>query len=219
MGFRPDDTYTAELQTVLRTAHALKDTAGASHSLSLSRLSPTAASLHAIIDSITLPSPCPLLPALLKAGFCHENATEINQTYRLRAEELRQRIQETLITTCRGIAELPVVALGPSPDLLIRKVVFTLTELYLHRIEQWKEEIIQRIKQAPKTPTKVNSRNSRAFNQVSGRSVCNTYSHLLCSDAFHFWSTFSNKIRFRRKQIRYSSPRNQIWNTGKFMYG
>ncbi|KAF8445584.1 hypothetical protein L210DRAFT_3527993 [Boletus edulis BED1] len=160
MGFNSEDAYTTELQTVLRIAHALRNAAGVSH-----LLSPITNSLGTVINSINLPSPRPLSPSLLEAGFNHEMAASISKAYQLRAEELRRRIQESIATACREIAELPAAALASSPDGLMRKLVLTLTELYLRRLEKWEEEITQRIKRAPKAPVKVSSKNSRTFNQ------------------------------------------------------
>ncbi|KAH0838013.1 hypothetical protein J3R83DRAFT_6253 [Lanmaoa asiatica] len=162
MGLRSEDAYITELQTALRIARALKDATGVFHQPSHS---PIPNDPRTLINSITLPSPHPLLPSLLEAGLSHEIGASISEAYKLRAEELRRRIHKSIVTACRELAELPVVALASPPDLLMRKVVLTSTELYLRRLEQWKEEIIQRIKQAQKPPINVTPRNSRNFNQ------------------------------------------------------
>ena len=164
MGLQPEDPYTAELRTVLRTARALRDAAEGFHPPGHS---PITSNPHSMISSINLPCPHPLLPSLLEAGFSRQIAASVSEAYQLRAEELRRRIQESIATTCREIAELPVVPLASSSDVLVTKLVATFTELYLRRLEQWKEDIIQRIKQTPKMPTKAASRNFRTFNQVS----------------------------------------------------
>ena len=218
MSFKSEDAYTTELQTVLRIAHALRDATGVSH-LNQQYLSPVAHCPHALIDSINLPSPHPLLPSLLEAGFNHEIAVSISKAYQLRAKEFKRRIQESSATACREIAELPVVALASSPDALMRKFVFTFTELYTRRLKQWKEEIFQRIKRAPQTLTKAASKNSRTFNQVSIPTNGHTPSHTRCRNTFHYWSIFLKKTHSRRMRTRCSLPRSQIWSTGRSMYG
>ncbi|KAI9570247.1 hypothetical protein HD554DRAFT_2170419 [Boletus coccyginus] len=126
---------------------------------------PVTNGLHAVTDSIDLPSPHPLLPSLLDAGFNHEIAASVSEVYQLRAEELKRRMQKSIITACREITGLPVAALALSPDDFMRRLVSISTERYLRRLEQWKEQIIQRVNQVPRTPTKAASRNSRTFNQ------------------------------------------------------
>ncbi|KAF8560027.1 hypothetical protein OG21DRAFT_1492445 [Imleria badia] len=163
MGHRSEDKITAPVQDILRIVHELKEATAVSHSLGSGHSLITTNS-PIMIDSINLPSPRPLSPSLLEAGVSHEISAAISKIYQLRAEELRRRIQESVVTTCRGLAELPVVALASSSDLLIRKVVFNFTEFYLRRLEQWKEEIIQDIKHAPETPTKAATSISPSFN-------------------------------------------------------
>lgn len=168
MGLRSEDAYASELQTILRIAHALRDAAGVSHSNQQS-LAPirTNRSLVAV-DSINLPSPPPLLPSLLEAGAGHEISAAANKIYQLRADELRKNIQMSVVTASHKIAELPAVASALSPNLLIRKVVSTATQLYYQRLRHWKEDIIERVKQASKSPTNMATpRNARTFNHVS----------------------------------------------------
>ncbi|KAF8445583.1 hypothetical protein L210DRAFT_928319 [Boletus edulis BED1] len=165
MGHKSEDRPSAPiLRDILRIVLELKEVTAFSHSLSHSSVSTGDSSV--VVDSINLPSPRPLLPSLLEAGIDHGIAAEINKTYQHRAEELRSRIQESVATTCRGIAELPAVTLASSPDPLIRRVVFAFTELYLRRLEQWKDEIIQRIKQASTKSSNdmIAPRNTRTFN-------------------------------------------------------
>ena len=163
MGLKSEDSTTAQLQTILHFAHALRDAAGVSPQSTHSPIT----SDRAVIDSISMPNPPSLFPFLLEEGLSHEISIEASKVYKLRSEEFRLHVQESIITACQKIAELPAVALASSPDSLIRKVVAMFTEFYLRRLEQWKEEVIRRIKQAPKTPSKAVPRNSRTFNHVS----------------------------------------------------
>lgn len=167
MGHKSEDRFiTSSVQDILRIAHKMKEVTALSYSFSHSLIAPSDLTIE--VDLVNLPSPRPLLPSLLEAGFGREIATEMSKTYQRRAEELRGRIQESVIATCRRIAGLPVVTLGTSPDLLVRKVVSTFTELYLRRLEQWKEEIVQRTRQASKSSAgMVAPRNARTFNYVS----------------------------------------------------
>ena len=163
MNLKSEDAYTTQLQAILRIAQGLREVAAPalppSHSPAIPSHSPI------IIDSITLPSPCPLLPTLLEAGVGHEIASAASRIYLQRAEELRHHIQESILATWHKIAELPVIVPALSPDLLIRKVVSTSTDVYLRRLAQWKEEIARRVEQASNTPPKAAQKN--AFNHVS----------------------------------------------------
>lgn len=163
MSLKSDDAFTAHLQAILRIAHGLREVAAPalppSHSPAIPSHTP------AVIDSIRLPTPCPLLPSLLEAGVGHEIASAASRIYLQRAEELRHHIQESILATWDKIAELPVIAPALSPDLLIGKVVSTSTEVYLRRLAQWKEEIAQRVKQVSNAPPKAAQKT--AFNHVS----------------------------------------------------
>ena len=165
MDLKSEDPYTTELQTVLRIAHALRETTAIScppgHSSFI------AGNSTAVIDSIHLPSPQPILPSLLGSGIASEVASTASQIYQRRAEELKQHIQESITATCRKAIESPALAHVSPPDLLMKKVMSILTDVYFRRLEEWKEEIIQRIKQASELPPKAAPRNSRTFNQVS----------------------------------------------------
>lgn len=164
MGLKSDDAYTAELQAVLRIAHALRDAAAISCPTSHSLTTRTAT---IVLDPIGLPSPQPLLPLLLEAGIASEIASAASQIYQRRAEQLKQHIQESIAATCRKAAESPVLAHASPLDLLMKRVVSIFTDVYFRRLEEWKQEIIQRIKQGSSLPTNAIPRNSRTFNQVS----------------------------------------------------
>lgn len=164
MGFKSEDNITTHVQTILRYALALRDATGVSHQPTHTLIT---SSSCAAIDSISLPSPPPLLPFLLEAGISHEVAAAASKVYQLRSDELRRHVQESIVTACRKIAGLPTVALASSADSYIRNVVSSFTEVYLRRLEQWKEEVIQRIKQAPKTLSNAVPKNPRTFNYVS----------------------------------------------------
>ena len=163
MGLKSEDSTTAHIQSILRFALALRDATDVSH-----QPSPTAitSSSRAAIDSISLPNPPPLLPFLLDAGISYEIAAAASKLYQLRSDELRRHVQESIATACHKIAELPVVASASPPDSYIRNVVSSFTEVYLRRLAQWKEDVIQRIKQVPRTPDVV-PKSSRTFNHVS----------------------------------------------------
>ena len=161
-----EDVFSARMQNILHIANRLKEVTTVSNSPSHPPIRTGQSSVA--IDSIHLPSPRPLLPSLLEAGAGHEIAAAASKIYELRAEELRKYIQESIVTAGHKIAELPVVASASSPDLLIRKVVSSATEVYLQRLGQWKEEIVQRVKQASQSPVNtVPPTNSRTFNHVS----------------------------------------------------
>lgn len=155
------DAAIAQVQSILRIANDLKE-ATASYSSCHQNVTiplPT-------VDSISLPSPPPLLPSLLEAGISHEIATSANSIYQQRAEEFKQHIERTVTATCLKMAPFPGVSVS-SPDALMSKVVSTFTEIYLRRLGIWREEIVQRVKQVPKTPTKATSKSSRCFNHVT----------------------------------------------------
>ncbi|KAN0100308.1 hypothetical protein V8E55_000292 [Tylopilus felleus] len=164
MGHETEDTFTARLENILRIANGLKELTAPSypshHSPFRTKHSPV------VVDSINLPSPTPLLPSLLEAGASPEFAAAASKIYQLRAEDLRKIIQVSIVTASYKIAsELPVVASASSLDLLIGKVVSTATEVYRQRLGQWKEEIIERAKQASKSPAKAAAPgNARTFN-------------------------------------------------------
>lgn len=193
MGLNSEDAYTAELQTVLRIAHALRDATAIScppsHYLTTS--TPTI-----VLDPISLPTPQPLLPSLLEAGIGFEIASAASQIYQRRAEQFKQHIQESVAATCRKTAESPVLAHASPPDLLMKRVVSIFTDVYFRRLEEWKQEIIQRIKQASELPTKATPRNSRTFNQVS---LPNIRSQLLLVCSIGIRSTIG--ALFRRKPV------------------
>lgn len=178
MDHKSEDKTTAPIQDILRVVRDLKEVTAASYLLGGDHSFITTNS-PIDLDSINLPSPRPLLPSLLEAGVSHEISAAISKIYHLHAEQLRRRIQDSVVTTCRGLAELPVVAFASSPDLLTRKVVFNFTEFYLRRIEQWKQEIIQRIKHTPETLTKTTTRISPTFNHV-GASIVQSQIPLTC---------------------------------------
>ena len=157
MGLESDDAYAAQLQAILHIAHGLRDVAAVP-------LQPPSHS-PAVIDSIRLPTPSPLLSSLLEAGVGHEIASTASRIYLLRAEELRQHIQESIFATWNNIAELPDIAPALSLDLFIRKVVSASTELYIRRLEQWKKEIALHVEQTSNVPPKATPKNP--FNHVS----------------------------------------------------
>lgn len=166
MGLKSEDAYTTELQTILRIAYALREATAISCPPSHFPL--TTSDVTSVIDAIDLPSPQPLLPSLLEAGITSEIASAASQIYQRRAEELKQHIQESIATTCRKAAESPVLPHVSPPDLLMKKIVPIFTNIYFRRLEEWKEEIVQRIKQASKLPTNTAApRNARTFNHVS----------------------------------------------------
>ena len=114
-----------------------------------------------------LPSPQPLLPSLLEAGVTSEIASAASQIYQRRIEALKQHIQESIATTCCEAAESPVLRHVSPPDLLTMKVMSIFTNIYFRRLEEWKEEIVQRVMQASKLPTSTAApRNGRTFNHV-----------------------------------------------------
>lgn len=168
MGHESEDTIVTELQNILHIANRLKELTTLPNSPRHSAIRRTNHPGPVVTDSINLPSPPSLLSALLDAGAGHEIAAAAGKIYQLRAEELRQHIQQSVITAWHKIVELPVVAPASSPDLLIKKVVSTATEVYLQRLGQWKEDIVQRVKQAVRSPANmVVPKNARNFNSVS----------------------------------------------------
>lgn len=120
-----------------------------------------------MIDLIDLPSPQPLLPSLLDAGFSHDIATTASQLYQQRAEEFKRRTETTLIAAWHKMATLPGAS-ASSLDPLTRKDVSNFTQVYLRCLEEWKEEMVQLLKRASsKAPSKAGlPRNSRSFNHV-----------------------------------------------------
>lgn len=173
----------------------------------------------AMIDLISLPNPRPLLPSLLEAGFSHENATVASQLYQQRAEEFKRRTETTLIAAWQKMATLPGAS-ASSLAPLTRREFSTFTEVYLRCLEEWKEEMVQFLKQAPKVPSKAAPpRNSCSFNHVSTPTHSRTPSEISGRNICHYWSIFSKRTRFRHMQTKSFSPRNRTCNTGKFMYG
>lgn len=165
MGHALEDTIISRMQNILRVANRLKEVTAVSNSPTYSPLRTSRPPVT--IDLINLPSPPPLLASLLEAGLTHEIAGAASEVYQLRSDELRRHVQESIMTACHKIAELPTVALASSADSCIRSVVSSFTQVYLHRLEQWKEEVIRRIKQAPKPLSNAVPRESRTFNHVS----------------------------------------------------
>jgi hypothetical protein len=161
---------TARVQNILHIAHGLREATAASNSPGQSSFR-TSDSL-VLIDSINLPSPCPLLPSLLEAGASSEVASAVSQIYQRRAKQLKQGIQESITTACHKAAEFPT---SLPPDLLVKKLSSIFTEVYIQRLEEWKEQTIQRIKQASMTPVNVAPRNTRTFNHVSAPSITRAY--------------------------------------------
>lgn len=166
MGHDLQDAFTARTQNILRIAHGLREATATSNP-------PTFRTSHSgvVIDSINLPSPHPLLPSLLEAGAGHETAAAMSKIYQLRAEELRQCIQESITIACHKAAEFPAFTSALPPDLFTKKMTSIFMEVYAQRLEEWKEEFIQRIKQASKTAVKAPPRNSRTFNHVSAPTI------------------------------------------------
>lgn len=172
-----------------------------------------------MIDMIDLPSPRPLLPSLLEAGFSHEIATAASKLYQQRAEEFKRRTEMTLIALWQKMATLPDAS-ASSLDPLTRKDGLSFTEVYLRCLEEWKEEMVQLLKQGQKIPSKAPSpRSSRSFNHVSACIYTCTFSEITDRNICHYWSTFSKRTRFRHTQTRSFSPKSRICSTGKFMYG
>lgn len=173
----------------------------------------------AMIDLIDLPSPRPLLPSLLEAGFSHEIATTASKLYQQRAEELKRRTETMLIAAWQRIASLPGTSASPL-NPLTRKEVSTFTEVYLRCLEEWKEEMVQLLRQVPEAPSKAApTRTFRSFNYVS-TSICSCASSELSDrNTCHCWSTFSKRTHFPHTQIKSFLPRSRICSTGKFMYG
>ena len=164
--------FTARVQNILHIAHGLREATSASNSPS--HFSFRTGDSLVVIDSINLPSPCPLLPSLLEAGTSSEVAFAVSQIYQRRAKQLKQGIQESITTACHKAAEFPTSTSSLPPDLLMKKLTSIFTELYIQRLEEWKEQTIQRIRQASKTPVNVAPRNSRTFNHVSAPSITRT---------------------------------------------
>ena len=172
-----------------------------------------------MMDLINLPSPRPLLPSLLEAGFSREIATAASKLYQQRAEEFKRRTETTLIAAWQKIATLSGAS-ASSLDPLTRKDVSTFTEVYLRCLEEWKEEMVQLLRQSSKVPSKpAPPRNSRSFNHVSTPIYSFTSSEISDRNICHYWSTFSKRTHFRHTQTKSFSPRSRICSTGKFMYG
>lgn len=161
--------FTVQVQNILRIAHDSREATAASNSPSHSSFR-TNDSL-VVIDSINLPSPSPLLPSLLEAGASSEVASAVSQIYQRRAKQLKQAIQKSITTACHKAAEFPTFTSSLPPDLLMKKLSSIFTEVYIQRLEEWKEQSIQRFKQASKAPVNVTPRNSHTFNHVSAPSV------------------------------------------------
>lgn len=215
MNHDPDNAVIAQVKSILRIANDLKE-ATASHSPC--RQTFTTRDSLPVVDSINLPSPRPLLPSLLETGISHEIATAANKIYQQRAEEFKQHIERSVATACLKMAPYPGASVS-SPDPLTSKLLSTFTELYIRRLGLWREEIIQRVKQAPKTPTKTAPKNSRSFNHVNKSIILLLLLKVFDRSTSRFWSTSLKKIRFQLTQINYSSLRSRIWNIGKSMYG
>ena len=216
MDHNSNNVAVAHVQSILRIANQLKE---ATASFSSSHQTINSSNSLTIADSISLPSPHPLLPPLLEAGVDHEIATAADKIYQRHAEEFKQHIEQTITTACLTMAPSAGASVS-SPDPLVNKVVSTFTEIYLRRLALWREEVIQRVKQAPKTPTKTAPKSSRSFNQVNAPIILFLhFPTIFDRSMFHFWSTSLKKTRFRLTQTKCSSLRSRIWNIGKFMYG
>lgn len=164
MGHDSQD-FATRMQNILRVAHELRGATAAFDSVSHSPCRTSDSPV--VIDSINLPSPRPLLLSLLEAGVSSEIASAASQIYLRRAEQLKQRIQESITTTCCKAAELPAFTSTLPPDLLMKKVTSIFTEVYVQRLEQWKEDSTRCIERASKKPVKGATSNSRTFNHVS----------------------------------------------------
>ncbi|KAF8560024.1 hypothetical protein OG21DRAFT_1492442 [Imleria badia] len=117
-----------------------------------------------MIDLLKLPSPRPLLPSLLEAGFSHEIASAASKLYQQRAEQFKRRTEAMLIAAWQKIATLPGASTS-SLDPLTGKDLSTFTEVYLRCLEEWKEEMVQLLRQASKVPSKAAPpKNSHSFN-------------------------------------------------------
>jgi hypothetical protein len=164
MGNESKDTFVTRMQGILRIAHGLKEATAVSNSPgSRSSTRTSDSDLPVVIDLINLPSPRPLLPSLLEAGISSDLASVASQIYQRRAEQLKQRIQESITTACRTAAEFPSHTSALPADLFMKRVASIFTDVYLSRLREWNEEIIQRTKEASNTPT---AAPSRTFNQV-----------------------------------------------------
>ena len=214
MDHNSDNAVIAQVQSILRIANDLKE---ATASYSSCRQTFSVGDSRPVVDSIRLPSPRPLLPSLLEAGVSHEIATTANKIYQQRAEEFKQYIEQTVTTAYFKMAPGASVS---SPDSLTSKLVSTFTEIYLRRLGLWREEILQRVKQAPRTPTRTAPKNSRSFNHVNAPIILLVLLLTIFNrSTSHFWSVSSMKTSFRLTRTKHSSLRSQIWNIGKFMYG
>ena len=176
MGHDLQDTFVIRMQNILRIAHGLREATVTSDLTAYSLPRPSDSQPPVIsIDSISLPSPPPLLPSLIEAGVSPEIASAASKIYLGRAEQLKQRIEESVTTAYCKVARIPASTSALSPDLLMKKVSLIFTEIYVQRLEKWKEESIQRIKRASTRPVKTAPRNSRTFNYVSAPRITWTW--------------------------------------------
>ena len=190
MDHHMDNIVVAQVQSILRIANDLKEVTA---SYSSCRQTFATRDTLPVVDSISLPSPRPLLPSLLEAGVSHEIATAANKIYQERAEEFRRYIEQTITTACLKMAPSPGAS-ASSPDSLTSKLVSTFTEIYLRRLGLWREEIVQRVIQAPKTPTKIAPKNPRSFNHVNTLIILLLFLLTIFDrNIFHIWSTSSKK--------------------------
>ena len=172
-----------------------------------------------MVDLINLPSPRPLLPSLLEAGFAHEIAIAASKLYQQRAEEFKRRTEMTFIAAWQKIAALSGVSTS-SLDPLTRKDLSAFTEVYHRYLEEWKDEMVQLLRQASKIPSKAAPpRNSHSFNHVCIPFYSPTSSGIYSRNICRYWSTFSKRTHFQHVQTKSFSPRSRICSTGKFMYG
>lgn len=162
MGCELQDAFSTRVQGILHIARGLKEVTailGGEFATNNNSLS--------VIDSINLPSPPPLLPSLLEAGINSNSASAISQAYQQRAEQFKQRIQQSIDAACRTAAEFPARPSALAHDLFMKRATSFFADVYLSRLKESREQIIQRAKQVSETTIRATSSNSRTFNQVS----------------------------------------------------
>lgn len=168
-GQSSNDGQLAHMHTILRIARDLKETT--SQKSDTFRNLPLHASSATSVSDVNLPSPPSILPALLSTGADYKTSISVNQKYQLRAEEFRKNAQDSIINATRKLAELPSIG-GSTPEKLLAKTTAAFTQVYLGKLENWKEEVISLVKHHTQLrPSAKTSKDSRGFNNVSGPSA------------------------------------------------
>lgn len=90
---------------------------------------------------IKIPDPPPIIPKLSSLGVSPDLLKKLDDLYQEKARALRERCEANVRSTCSQLSCIPVPGISPSSSE--EKILRAVTELYLRRMKDWMDAILQ----------------------------------------------------------------------------